>query len=157
MKMQWPKNTQLPFWLNVQKDCFVLHVFLFLNRSCWFFCANDPPKIRKNTTVALRGYMYLFIFLIKKGQQLNWRTAGCKMQLDLNAELVVGLNAFARALGWSAPGFSFSFSLWRTCKLQVVYCLLRKSWMGVGYNLGCYWVVQVPGIVVWDASCVQVL
>lgn len=56
------------------------------------------------------GVFLIFYFFGKRGQQLNWRTVGCKMQVNQNAKLILGLNAFARIfLGW-LPSFSFSFS-----------------------------------------------
>ena len=141
-----PRTPNYRFDWTFKKN--VLRVLLFLNRSYWVFCAVCPSaQSTKNTTAGCGpcGSVFLiFYFCWKRGQQLNWRTAGCKMQVNQNAELVFGLNAFARIfLGWSAPtGFSCQFSrfLW-SCKLcSNCNC---KSWMGVGYNLGCSLVVQV--------------
>lgn len=70
---------------------------------------------------------------------MNWRTAGCKMQVNPNAELVLGLNAFARIfLGLvSSHRFQFQFQFSRFfVKLQVcVQIATAKAEWGLGIIL----------------------
>ena len=86
------------------------------------------------------GYFILFFLKRKKGQQLNWRVAGCKTATKANDELAVVVECFCPCFfgGWPfsftvLPGFSFSFC-WARCASCVQIATAKAVW-GLGIIL----------------------
>ena len=110
-------TTVLPCCLNLKRDCCVQHVFLCFESFSLVFFALPKQYIR---LCGLRGcdvggYFILFFLKRKKGQQLNWRVAGCKTATKANDELAVVVECFCPCFfgGWpfsfTVPRFQFQF------------------------------------------------
>jgi hypothetical protein len=96
--MQPKQMMNWPLWLNAFARVFGELAVQFLGET-------DRAGVRG---CDVGGYFILFFFKKKKGQQLNWRVAGCKMQPKQMMNWPLWLNAFARVLGGLAVQFHSS-------------------------------------------------